>query len=138
MRTPPTHAEPIATMTEEEAWTYLATQQVGRLALRAGARVDVFPLAFAVDNHTIVFRTTPGTKLLVLTLNESVAFEVDSWDDTLAHSVVVHGRARRIESRGEIDLAENLPIASLVQSERFRFVRISPDKISGRVFLRGE
>ena len=136
MSNSPTPEKPVVHLSEEDAWAFLATQQVGRLALYAGGIIDIYPITYVIDHRTLVFLTSPGTKLVELTVNDEVAFEVDYYDDKVAQSVVVHGVAQRLESMAEIDAAEALPLTSLIPTTRTRYVRITPTSISGRVFLR--
>ena len=133
----PTPDNPVVSMSEDEAWAFLRTQEVGRLALTAGGIIDIYPITFVVDDHSIVFITSPGTKLLELTVNDQVAFEVDSYDDAFAKSVVLHGTAHRLETSAEIEAAEKLPLASLIPTVKTRFVRVHATSITGRVFRRG-
>ena len=46
-----------------ECWELLATQPVGRVAVIVGHYPVVFPVNYAVDDKTIVYRTGAGTKL---------------------------------------------------------------------------
>ena len=133
----PTPDNPVAAMPEDEAWDFLRGHEVGRLALTAGGIIDIYPITYVVDGHSIVFITSPGTKLLELTVNDQVAFEVDAYDDSFARSVVLHGTAQRLETSAEIEAAEKLPLASLIPTVKTRFVRIHPVSITGRVFSRG-
>jgi nitroimidazol reductase NimA-like FMN-containing flavoprotein (pyridoxamine 5'-phosphate oxidase superfamily) len=127
---------PVATMTTDEAWAFLRTQEVGRLAVHVGGVIDIYPITYVVDEESIVFLTSPGTKLLELTVNDQVAFEIDHYDDQVAKSVVVHGTAQRLETMSEIAAAEALPLTSLIPTTRTRYVRIVPTEISGRLFAR--
>jgi uncharacterized protein len=129
---------PVAQMSDDQAWEFLRSFEVGRLAVMAAGVLDIYPITYVVDSdNTIVFRTAPGTKLLELTVNDQVAFEVDHYDETTAQSVVVHGTAHRLETQPEIDAAEALPLASLIPTPRFRYVRVVPSTVSGRKFYRG-
>lgn len=133
----PTPDSPVAPMTEEEAWDFLRAHEVGRLALTAAGVIDIYPITYVVDGHSIVFITSPGTKLLELTVNDHVAFEVDSYDDSYARSVVMHGTAERLELSADIEAADKLPLTSLIPTAKTRYVRVHPTSISGRVFSRG-
>lgn len=55
----------------------LAQQQLGRLITSAGGIVDVFPVNSAIDGQSMLSRTAEGSKLLELTVNDEVLFEVD-------------------------------------------------------------
>ncbi len=133
---PPTRA-----LTEEECWQRIGDAPYGRVAAAAAGQVDIFPVNHGVDSHgadarTIVFRTSPGTKLLELTIHENVAFEVDGFTDTEAFSVIVKGTAEEFDRRAEIDAAERIGIAPWAPEEKFRWVRITPTEVSGRMFQR--
>lgn len=128
---------PVTTLSEGEAWDLLGRHIVGRLATTAGGVIDIFPITYVVDGHTLVFRTAAGTKLVELTINDQVAFEIDHWDDTEGYSVVVHGTAEELDTMGEIDQAMTLKLASLFPTERPRYVRITPNRVSARRFRRG-
>ncbi len=132
----PTPENPVVALSEEEAWAFLESQEVGRLAVSAGGIIDIYPITYVVDHRTLVFLTSPGTKLVELTVNDQVAFEIDYYDDHIAKSVIVHGVAERLESMADIDAAEALPLTSLIPTTRTRYVRITPSSVSGRLFLR--
>lgn len=128
---------PVTQLGDEEAWELLGRQEVGRLATTAGGVLDIFPITYVVDGKTLVFRTGPGTKLIELTINDHVVFEIDHYDDVEGYSVVVHGVAEQLEQMAEIDRVQTLPLPSLFPTDRPRFVRIFPERISARRFRRG-
>ena len=132
----PTPENPVVHLSDDEAWSFLESQEVGRLAVHAGGVLDIYPITYVVDNRTLVFLTSPGTKLVELTVNDQVAFEIDYYDEHIAKSVIVHGVAQRLESMAEIDAAEALPLTSLIPTTRTRYVRITPSSVSGRLFFR--
>ncbi|MCF8548516.1 MAG: pyridoxamine 5'-phosphate oxidase family protein [Pontimonas sp.] len=136
MNETPTPENPVIHLSDEEAWSFLESQEVGRLAVHAGGVLDIYPITYVVDNRTLVFLTSPGTKLVELTVNDQVAFEIDYYDDHIAKSVIVHGVAQRLETMAEIDAAEALPLTSLIPTTRTRYVRITPSSVSGRLFFR--
>ncbi|ROS76615.1 pyridoxamine 5'-phosphate oxidase family protein [Cellulomonas sp. PhB143] len=112
--------------------TLLATQEVGRLAVSAAGVVDIFPVNFVLDAGDVVIGTTEGSKLVELTINERVAFECDSWDETDAWSVVVKGRARRLTHDDEIARAENLGLRTWSDAPTTVWLRLTPEVVSGR------
>lgn len=132
----PTPENPVVHLSDDDAWSFLESQEVGRLAVHAGGVLDIYPITYVVDDRTLVFLTSPGTKLVELTVNDQVAFEIDYYDDHIAKSVIVHGAAQRLESMAEIDAAEALPLTSLIPTTRTRYVRITPSSVSGRLFFR--
>jgi nitroimidazol reductase NimA-like FMN-containing flavoprotein (pyridoxamine 5'-phosphate oxidase superfamily) len=128
---------PVTELSEDDAWQLLGNHIVGRLAATAGGVLDIYPITYVVDNKTIVFRTGPGTKLVELTINDKVVFEIDHWDDVEGYSVIIHGTAEQLDTMGEIDQAKTLELQSLFPTERPRYVRITPDRVSARRFRRG-
>ncbi|HET8896794.1 MAG TPA: pyridoxamine 5'-phosphate oxidase family protein [Protaetiibacter sp.] len=129
-RTPTRH------LSEEECWQRLAAAPYGRVAMSAAGEVDVFPVNHAVDNRTIVFRTSAGTKLLELTIHDHVAFQIDGFSDVEAFSVVVKGVAEEFDRHGEVYQAEKLGITPWAPEEKDRWVRIKPTEVHGRIFDR--
>jgi nitroimidazol reductase NimA-like FMN-containing flavoprotein (pyridoxamine 5'-phosphate oxidase superfamily) len=117
----------------EECWRLLATQQVGRLAVMVGQYPLVFPVNYALDGRTIVFRTAPGTKLYALE-RCNVTFEADVVTP-VGWSVMVHGVAHELLAEHHVELAERSEGAGATPwapGERTHIVRIDPDHVSGR------
>ncbi|MCR2763150.1 pyridoxamine 5'-phosphate oxidase family protein [Microbacterium sp. zg.B48] len=128
--------EAVTEMTEDECWHLLEHAQVGRLALCVGEEVDIFPLNFVVSEGALYFRTSPGSKLAALTANPRVALEADRYDDAAAASVVVKGVAERLELQRDIDAADQLPLQPWIPTLKYRWVRVVPTRVSGRLFAR--
>lgn len=126
----------VTELSEEECWAKLSANSLGRLATAVGSQVDIFPVNYFADGNTLLIRTAPGTKLLELTIHHDVAFEVDSYTDTEAWSVIVKGVATELESQTEIDEANRQPLAPWIPTLKYRYVRITPLSISGRHFRR--
>ena len=125
------------TLNEDECWDLLARRQLGRLALAVDGEPDIFPVNYVVDGPRVLFRTAPGSKLAVLSVNPRVAFEVDEYDETYGASVVLKGVAKRLELQREIDAADALPLTPWIPTLKYRWVRIAPTSITGRRFERG-
>lgn len=121
---------------ESECWRLLAATAVGRLAVSIANHPDIFPVNHLVDQGTIVFRTSEGTKLAAATLGIGVAFEIDGYDPEggQAWSVVAHGVAHEIEALDELMAAEELPLFPWNTSPKHRWVRVQVDEVSGRRF----
>jgi len=114
----------------------LRTQNLGRLAVsRPGAAPYVVPVNYSVLRHSIVFRTTPGTKL-DLVVTEPVSFEVDHYDDEaeIGWSVVVEGLAYEASDR-EMEY-EDVVVDSAAEQQNSRWVRLMPDLVTGRRVVR--
>lgn len=132
-----TESAPVSTMSDADCWDHLAHHELGRLVTNVAGVLDVFPVNYVVDGESVVFRTAEGSKLLELTVNDEVLFEVDDYTDESAWSVVLRGRARRLESLDEIEAAEALPLKPWIPTRKYNFVRITADDLSGRGFRRG-
>ncbi len=131
-------SSPVSTLTEDESFEMLAANQFGRLALSVAGLPEIVPINYLVSDRRIFFLTSAGNKLLGLTINAEVAFEVDEIDSRQASSVIVKGVARRLENRSEIEFAESLPLRPWVDTEKFYYVEIVPNIITGRRFVLNE
>ena len=103
-----TPLEVVTELPELDCWELLREQEFGRLAFHLANEVHIVPINYLVDGQNLVFRTAEGSKLLGVTMNQDVAFEVDRYDEKRAVSVVVRGKARELEG-AEADRAEQLP-----------------------------
>ena len=108
-----TEHSPVTALDEDECWAMLRDNEFGRLAFHLADEVHIVPINYAVDadNH-LVFRTAEGSKLLGLTMNADVAFEIDDFTDGTAQSVVVRGRAHKLEGP-RARAAEQLSLAAV-------------------------
>lgn len=131
-----TDETPYRQLSRDENWALLDSEPFGRLAVQSGGVVDIFPVNFVVDGRKLWFRTAPGSKLASLTVNDRVAFEVDHRDEQRleVRSVVLQGRARRIDDRDEREHAESLRLRTWVRGYRPVFVIIEPDQLTGRAY----
>ena len=124
-------------LTVEECWDLLRDQQYGRLAVSVADKPNIYPVNYSTDGANLVFRTAPGTKLLELTINKSVAFEIDGYTESTAWSVVVAGTASRLDRQAEIYEAEALPLVPWIPTVKNTWVRITPTQVHGVRFERG-
>lgn len=125
---------PVAVLDAEECFEKLATQNFGRMVLRVGEVIEVFPFNFVVDGRSLVMRTAAGTKLAAITISDEVLVEVDERTETSAWSVVLRGKATVLERSAEIEAAEELPLRPQIPTMKRTFVRITPTSVSGRSF----
>ena len=128
---------PVENLSEDDCWELLLSANLGRLAVSVGGIPDIYPVNFVASDKRLLFRTTEGTKLLELTVNNNVAFESDGVGREQAWSVVVKGMARILDTRAEIDAAEELPLRPLVPTLKYIWVEITPRSLSGRRFTLG-
>lgn len=131
------HTDPVVALDAEESWKRLRTQDLGRLVTHVGEVVDIFPVNFVADGDGILLRTAPGSKLLELTVNSDVLFEVDGHTDTDAWSVIVRGAATALESDADVQRADAAGLRPWIPTLKRVYVRITPASITGRAFRRG-
>lgn len=109
---------------------------VGRLAVWNMDHPDIFPINYAIDHGTIVFRTGEGTKLAALRGDFPVAMEADGVDaDTgIAWSVVAKGAAALLTSTDDVLDTFALKLFPWHAGPKDNFVRITPTSVTGRRF----
>jgi uncharacterized protein len=128
---------PVERLSEQDCWKLLGSQTLGRIATSAGGVLDIFPVNYYADGASILFRTAPGDKLVELTINENVVFEVDAYAEPIAWSVIAKGTAHALDRQSEVERAEKLPLNSWIPTLKSVYVRITPLTITGRRFERG-
>lgn len=126
------HAMSILSATE--CWDLMAGSALGRLVTSVDGNPAIFPVNFAVQDRTILFRTALGTKLVSAAINNNVLFEVDGYGPSEGWSVIVSGVARSIRSDEDIAGAEQAELKPWTGWEKQHFVRIRPRGITGRRF----
>jgi nitroimidazol reductase NimA-like FMN-containing flavoprotein (pyridoxamine 5'-phosphate oxidase superfamily) len=98
----------------DTCWDLLAEAEIGRVVFTDDDDIEVFPVNFSIGGRSILFRSAPGLKLELVAGQPRVAFE---FDDEIEHSGV-------------------LGLVSWTPDEKFNYVRITPDRVSGRRFRR--
>jgi hypothetical protein len=123
-------------LSESACWALLRTISVGRLAVWVEDHPDIFPLNYAVDHGTVVFRSRAGTKVSSALSDSQVAFEADGYDAEAAEawSVVIRGNAEEIRSGQDLIDTIDLPLFPWQAGEKGRFIRIVPTITTGRRF----
>ena len=113
----------------------LHEEEFGRLAFHLADEVHLVPINYAVDaRRRIVFRTAEGSKLLGLTMNADVAFEIDDFErgrGRPASSCVAGPASSRATRQDEI---EQLPLRPWVDTAKFNTIAIEVDEVTGRRF----
>jgi uncharacterized protein len=86
----------VTSLRVEECWSRLRSSELGRVGITVGALPVILPVFFGVIDESIVFRTSPGTKLAAASSDAVVAFEADAFDPESGEgwSVLVQGVAR--------------------------------------------
>jgi uncharacterized protein len=118
-----------------ECWAMLRTATLGRLAFAVDVEQEIFPLNFAVDQGSVVFRTSSSSRIGLCLDGRSVAFEADGFTDGRAWSVVVKGHAKEIRSIEDSIAAAELPVHPLQAGSKPRLVRVIPNALTGRRFV---
>lgn len=117
---------------EAQCWELLRSQDLGRLGYHLVDEVHIVPVNYVVDRQRVVFRTTPGSKLLGVVMDDDVAFEVDAAEaEDGAWSVLARGRARILEG-DERREAEQLPLQPWSSGEKLTIVAIDVQTLTGR------
>ena len=120
----------------DDCWRLLGEANVGRLSVIVNGHPDIFPVNFAVDNNTVVFRTGPGTKQWAMEDDAVVAIEADSVSAEfgIAWSVVVKGTVEDAGAEGpRLDGIRRalFPWQGVGQDH---LLRIVPASVTGRRF----
>ncbi len=120
----------------DTCWDLLADAEIGRVIFAEDDDIEVFPVNFSVGGRSVLFRSAPGTKLELVAEHPRVAFEVDAHSDDEAWSVILWGVAERLGFDEEIEHSGVLGLVSWSPDEKFNYVRITPERVSGRRFRR--
>jgi len=129
--------EPITLLNDDDSWDLLSSVSLGRFVATIGDRLEIFPVNFVVQRHTVLFRTAEGTKLFSTVVSDEVLFEADDHNVAEGWSVILRGRGHVLGTTDEIDEAQRAGLYPWVATEKLRFVRITPKEISGRRFVFG-
>ena len=119
---------------ESEAMRLLAGGEVGRVGLTIGALPAIFPVNYRLVDGSIVFRSSPGSKLSAAARGTVVAFEVDDYNaaDRSGWSVLVVGPSTVVD---DVDMrfdALEVGLSPYVDGPRGAIVRIDPTFVSAR------
>jgi len=129
--------QPFEILDEQQCQHLLASKDIGRIAFSVQGEPEIFPVNYAADGSTVVFRTGEGTKLQLAVMLR-VAFEVDDWDAAtgVGWSVVIKGVAEEITS-GIDPFAMALRsrrVVPLAPGVRECWIAVYPGEITGRRF----
>lgn len=116
----------------------LSTAQIGRIAFVSDGDVLIFPVTYRYVDGAIVFRSAEGTKLDAAANHRPVAFEIDGFDveARTGWSVLVTGIAHYIiDEQEEAELADVELTPWTPELRARRWIRISPDEITGRKII---
>lgn len=117
-----------------ECLRLLQTVRVGRLVFTEDGLPAVQPVNFRIHGEHVVIRIAGGAKLRAATGNSVMAFEADELDPDLrtGWSVTVVGQPSLITDIDELVAVAGTWLQPWVDGKRDRFVRIRPEKVTGR------
>jgi nitroimidazol reductase NimA-like FMN-containing flavoprotein (pyridoxamine 5'-phosphate oxidase superfamily) len=130
----PTPRPALIRLTTAECWDKLGTRGVGRVALPVQPGPAVFPVNYAVEARSILYRTANGGPAAPET-GARVSFQVDRIDDRLSQgwSVLITGVAERIEDPAMVRrLTEHFTVEPWAGGDRPLWIRIGPGEVTGR------
>ena len=133
----PVEENPVRVLCDDEAWDLLSGVALGLLVTAGGGQVEIFPINFVAQDRSVLFRTAKGTKLFGAVMNDSVLFEADDHTDAGGWSVVIRGTARVLSTAADIREADRAQLVPWIPTEKLRYVRITPNDVSGRHFRFG-
>ncbi|HXA12545.1 MAG TPA: pyridoxamine 5'-phosphate oxidase family protein [Mycobacterium sp.] len=127
----------VTVLSEDECWSFLSSVSLGRLVTILGGKPEIFPVNFATQRRTVLFRTAQGTKLYTAVMGDWVAFEADDHTAAEGWSVIIQGRAHELLATAEILDAEEAPLLSWPATFKPHYVRVIALEITGRRFRFG-
>lgn len=135
-----TDASRAATLLElprEESLRLLAAHGIGRVVVATSAgRPVIRPVNYVFDpvTQSVVFRTSPGSKLYALRHRRHASFEIDGVDEgpRAAWSVIVSGVTSEITDARELRRLAGLGLSSWAPGPMPHVVRIRAWTVSGR------
>jgi nitroimidazol reductase NimA-like FMN-containing flavoprotein (pyridoxamine 5'-phosphate oxidase superfamily) len=125
----------IHVLDRDQCLRLMAEAEIGRLAVNAGNTPAIFPVNYALDGGTIVFRTDPGTKL---THGPRAAPASRSTGSTMpagrGWSVVATGRLEEVThyDAATFDRVRRLAIDPWAGGDKAHWMRLVPDRVTGR------
>ncbi|GAA4690650.1 pyridoxamine 5'-phosphate oxidase family protein [Kocuria gwangalliensis] len=130
------YASEVEDLSVSACWALLRAGSIGRLAVWVEDHPEIFPLNYAVDHGSLVFRSAEGTKLAAALSDVPVALEIDGYDASSAQawSVVVKGNAEQIQGLQDLMDTVDLPLFPWQAGPKGRFIRILPTVVTGRRF----
>lgn len=118
----------------DECLRLLASQLVGRVAVVVDTSPLIFPVNYALDGDSIVFRSDDGSKVSGANSGFQMSFEIDGIDEPgrRGWSVVVNGIGREVVDGTELARLRDLGLEPWASGPKTHWVRIRPGTITGR------
>jgi nitroimidazol reductase NimA-like FMN-containing flavoprotein (pyridoxamine 5'-phosphate oxidase superfamily) len=129
----------IIELDEDESQRLISGGGIGRIAYNSRYGPAVLPVNYRWYNGAVVFRTARHSTLDedlqtgIANAEYKVAFEIDDFDLAKREgwSVLIQGSAHHV-TEAEREAAERAGVQPWPKGERELFVRIRPDRITGR------
>lgn len=123
----------LETLTREQCVAHRVAGGVGRVVFLADRGPVALPVNFRYVDGRVVSRTQP-TASPAITAGAIVSFEVDRIDEATSEgwSVLVSGRAQRVEDRTELEKLASTGIEPWAGGQREAVIRIEIGEVSGR------
>ena len=130
------HLEPLD---RNQCFALLAEHTLGRLAVSIANQPVIFPITYALDGHSIVFKTDPGTKLYGAR-GRKVCFEIAGVDadQGTGWSVLVVGTAEVVEKASEQRRLDTVDLGAWNPGPKQHWLRLRTDAVTGRRLTRVE
>jgi nitroimidazol reductase NimA-like FMN-containing flavoprotein (pyridoxamine 5'-phosphate oxidase superfamily) len=121
-------------LSPSECWELLDKTALGRVAVMADGRPEIYPVNYATDRHTVLFRTEKGSKLRAILQQPEVCFEIDGTGHELwsGWSVMLKGRAHEVMTGEEASRVGSLELRCWAWGQKPHWVRIIHEQVSGR------
>lgn len=130
----------VVSLGEAQCWAYLRTRDLGRLGVVLDDQPLVFPVNYAVNRSSLVFRTASGT-MLERALGTRACFEIDHHDagSREGWSVMAIGTLDEVGDDGDAhsQTLRGLHVQPLAPGERPHWVELRVIRVSGREFTAG-
>lgn len=122
----------ISVLDSAECMDLIAPGGVGRVGFSSSAGPEIIPVNFAVLDGVVVLRVLSGGRLARLA-GGRVGFEVDRIDEATKSgwSVLVQGTMTRVVERALLARSRKA-VRAWAGGDRDSFMRIRPDRVSGR------
>jgi hypothetical protein len=122
-------------LTAEQCNAHLAVGGVGRVVFLSSRGPVALPVNFEFTEGQIIFSTDESKAAAIE--KELVGFEVDRVDEAMSEgwSVLVTGRARRIEDHEELQRLGSLDLEAWAGGDRHSLMGIKPEELTGRVII---
>jgi nitroimidazol reductase NimA-like FMN-containing flavoprotein (pyridoxamine 5'-phosphate oxidase superfamily) len=125
---------------EAECLRLLVAGGVGRIGYTGRFGPTILPVNFALQDQTIVFRTGQDSPMGedlrtgIADAEYKVAFEVDEISPATREgwSILIQGSAHHVDSGTELAEAQRSGVHAWPGGEKDLFIRIVPDRITGR------